>query len=277
MDESKKLLTEALIDLNSLSTDISAVELEEAIQGESRICFICCNSYEKEQYYLGPAPINDSITVANFHLNLKYKIIHLHNPPPRLFLTTFDRLLAEDLEYLTVFFCGHGSVKDNEGIIVFDTGYIRSGTITKHLNLLGKETCCKLIVSDCCGAESVWCAGSLPKNTISLCSSPGLKPSLQANIRGKAQGLFTYFFWKNATKFSSLPLAVLIQSTNQRLMKFGQMIKCEANPEDFIDQRLLPKLQGNIDLVEIFKQIKQKKKFQQTYSEEHLVKNTKFF
>ncbi|EAY01066.1 hypothetical protein TVAG_481360 [Trichomonas vaginalis G3] len=277
IEESHKLLTDALMDLNAISTDISNIEIEQAIEGEERICFICCNSYEKEAFYLGPAPVNDSITVANFHLKLNYKIIHMHNPPPRLFLTSFDILLASDLKYLTVFFCGHGSVKDNEGVIVFDNGYIRSSTITKHLNLLGKPECCKLIVSDCCGAESVWCSGSIPKNTISLCSSPGLKPSLQANVKGKAQGLFTYFFWKTATKFNALPLAAIIQSANQHLRKFGQTIKCETNPEDVIDQRLLSSIQGSVNINKILGQYKNRKKFYQTYSEESLTKISKFF
>ena len=228
----QELLKEAIDDLEKVSRDISQEDIQELLQYETKVCFITCNSYEKEKYFLGAAPVNDAVTVANYHRRLGFKCVHLHNPSAKLFLSTFDKLLQMPFTHLTIFFGGHGGTVSGESTIVFDNGYIRSSVLNSHTKQLARPDTCKLIVSDCCNSGSVWCEGDLPQNTISLCSSPGITPSKQAVVCGKAQGLFSFFFWRNATKLHSLPLSAIIRSTNKYLSRFDQEIKCECNPKN---------------------------------------------
>ena len=228
---SQELLADALQELEKISHDISQDDIQELLQNETKVCFITCNSYVKEKFHLGAAPINDAITVANYHRRLGFKCVHLHNPSPKLFLLNFDKLLQMPFTHLAIFFGGHGGTISSGSIIVFDNGYIRSSVLSQHIRQLSRPDTQKVIVSDCCGAGSVWCEGDLPQNTISICSSPGLQPSKQAVVCGKAQGLFSFFFWRNANKLHSLPLSATIKSTNKYLSKFDQEVKCECNPK----------------------------------------------
>ena len=243
MKNRQEVLEDALKELDNISHDISQDDIVELLQNEAKVCFITCNSYVKPKYSLGVAPVNDAITVASYHKQLGFKCVHLHNPSPKLFLQTFDKLLQMDLTHLTTFFCGHGGIAKNESIILFDTGYIRSSLLNSHIKKYSNNKTRKLIISDCCNAGSVWCSGKLPPNTISICSSHGVKPSKQAVVCGNAQGLFTFFFWRNVAKFGSLPLSAVIRATNRYLSKFDQEIKCEACPENLKESALFEDLE----------------------------------
>jgi hypothetical protein len=243
MKNAEELLEEAIKELEDVSKSISQDNIEELLHNEDKICFITCNSYVKPKYSLGPAPVNDAVTVAKHHIQHGFKCVHLHNPSPKLFLNRFDEVLQMRLTHLTIFFGGHGGVVNNESVIFFDTGYIKSSLLNSHIKKYARKDTMKLIISDCCGAGSVWCSTKLPPNTISICSSPGIKPSKQAVVCNKAQGLFTFFFWRNAEKLQSQPISAIIRATNRYLSKFDQEIKCESNAEN-LKERCLSDLSG---------------------------------
>lgn len=203
---------ELLKRFNTFSTCLNNKKTSQIPKIFNKACYICCNTYTKPEYALGPGPLNDALTVAENHKKRGYDIYYLHNPKPADFLLFLQHFLSKTKQALTVFFTGHGaSVPDQDGdesdgfdeAMVFDTGYIVDDDLVVYLSKYTNPRVNVLLLTDCCHSGSIWDIQSagfhklkLSKNIISISAAKDDQTAKQATIGKKSQGLFTYYFWK---------------------------------------------------------------------------------
>lgn len=240
----KQTIDEQLKYFNKLGTCMNGKKNSEVPSQLTKVCFLCCNTYTKPDYALGPGPLNDSLTVAENHKKRGYQIFYLHNPDPKEFLAFLQVFLSKTQVSLTVFFTGHGAnIKDTNGdesdgqdeAMVFDNGYIVDDQLVEYLEKYANGKARVLLLTDCCHSGSIWDLQSaqkakkkLPKNIISISAAKDSQTAKQANIGKKSQGLFTYYFWKIVNENPNITAKQIEAKINPFLQKFKQVYQFAA-------------------------------------------------
>ena len=195
--------------------EISRIFLQKGCFQEQlkKACLLCTNSYTDPKLVLGVGPINDSITVGANHKTMGYEVFFLYNAKKEQFKNYLKMFLEKSVDYLTVFFTGHGSnvkVINSENVLtkvyqamVFDDGYIANNELADILKNYSNGCAKTLLLCDCCHSGTIWNIPSdpvealkFPANIVSVSSSSDEQTAKQGSINNNSQGLFTFFFWK---------------------------------------------------------------------------------
>ena len=221
-----------------------------------KVCFLCVNTYTKEQYKLGPGPLNDALTVAENHHRMGYAIYYMHNGTPKVFLDFLEHFLQKTKTALTVFFTGHGaSVPDKNGdesdgfdeAMVFDTGHIIDDQLAEYLQKYATGTCHTILLTDCCHSGSIWDIQSckrakikLPPHIMSLSAAKDSQTAKQAKIGQKDQGIFTHYFWKLVNEQPKITAKQMESKLNPLIAKFKQHFTIASTSSDMETKPIFP-------------------------------------
>ena len=221
-----------------------------------KVCFLCVNTYTKEQYKLGPGPLNDALTVAENHKKMGYQIYFMHNGTPKVFLDFLEHFLKKTSTALTVFFTGHGAnvpdknADESDGFdeaMVFDTGHIVDDQLAEYLQKYATGTCHTILLTDCCHSGSMWDIQSckrmkvkLPPHIMSLSAAKDSQTAKQTKIGQKEQGIFTYYFWKIINENPKISAKQMEGKLNPLIGKFKQHFTIASTSSDMETKPIFP-------------------------------------
>ena len=248
-------MEDALHNLTQIGTNLKD-QSPTSITPTGKICFICCNTYTKEQYKLGVGPLNDSVTVALNHQERGYKVFFQHNPTPAEFRQFLPVFLKSATDHLTVFFTGHGAnIRDRDGdesdgldeAMVFDTGHIVDDELVKILNENSNGKTRILLLTDCCHSGSIWDLQSaekrgnkLPPNILSISAAKDTQTAKQTKMDNKDQGIFSYFFWRCLNQSPKESAESLEKKMNEQLNRFKQHFTAYASSPNMMTEPIFP-------------------------------------
>lgn len=245
----------ALEQLREVGVDISTIDPND-VKEESRVCFICCNSYTKPQYKLGVGPINDSITVAANHKYMGYTVYFLHNPTSEQFLQYLEIILQKSTDYLTVYYTGHGSsVTDKSGdeedgkdeVMVFDDNYILDDVLAELIQEFANGKTKVILLNDCCHSGTLWDiplndeeAQEFPANVICISAADDDETAKQGKQGNNDQGFFTFFFFQEVRRNRAINPTDIQNRVSSQLVNFHQCVIVSPTRPELMNQPLFP-------------------------------------
>lgn len=239
-------------ELDSIAKNAVKLNLKDNLQLE-KICFICCNTYERPEYSLGVGPMNDAITVASYMKDIGFDIYYVHNPKKKEFLNYLQYFYQMTNKHLVVYYTGHGtSVRDQNGdeedgydeAFVFDDGYVIDDELARLLATSGKKSSCKvLLLNDCCHSGSIYDLQSaiqqglkMPEKIMSVSAARDKETAKQTNVGSKDQGIFTFYFFKFlSTNPKMTPRQMEVQS-KPYLSRYNQNFVAYSTTNGMLDQ-----------------------------------------
>ena len=212
----------------NIKSDFDNFCLPSDLTTESKICFICCNSYEGSRYALGESALNDGLLAYINFQRLGYDVYIFHDMNKGGYMDVFTQFLQAEVSKVVIYYIGHGTnTRDTSGdeadgfdeCLFFTDGVIIDDdlciTITDN-----KANCSKLILlSDCCHSGTIY---DVPdrKDILSISAAADNETAKQDWIEKKGQGIFTYYFWKYYT--DDIELQALETAMNRHLKKYRQ-------------------------------------------------------
>ncbi|KAK8882838.1 hypothetical protein M9Y10_045481 [Tritrichomonas musculus] len=214
----------------------------------TKVCFILCNTYDRNDYNLGVGPLNDALMIASQHHRLGYEVFYLHNPRKTEFTNYCDFFLKNTQKSLTIFYSGRGKTVagsidgemcSNINAIVFDCGMIVEDELSKILSQNPNGKAKITLITDSCNGGSPWNLASVLKENhnynskiVSLSISNNLPESETTAIDKKCQGLFTYYFCKYLTESPEIDPSSLCAKINPSLKRFNECVIFERTTKD---------------------------------------------
>lgn len=246
----------ALSQLREIAVDLSTVAFESFTMDISRVCFICCNTYTREMYKLGVGPLNDSITVAANHKHMGYFVYFLHNPPAKKFLQYLQLFLSKTVDYLTVYYTGHGSNitdrNDDEDdgkdeVMIFDDTYIIDDQLASILKTKANGKTKIVLLNDCCHSGSIWdipepieAEIAWPANIICLSAADDNETAKQGRQNNNDQGFFTFFFFQEVRRNRLITPKEAQNRVASQLKNFHQCVVVSPTRPELLNQPLFP-------------------------------------
>ena len=222
----------------------------ESIPSDSlfKVCFILCNTYDRDDYDLGVGPLNDALMIASNYHRRGYEVFYLHNPRKSEFIDYCTFFLKNTQKTLTIFYSGrgktiagsvNGEMCSNINAIVFDSGIIVEDELTKIVSQNSNSKAKITLITDSCNGGSPWNLSSVFKENhdfkskiVSLSISNNVPESENTAIDKKGQGLFTYYFCKYINEFPSIDPSQLCQKINPSLKRFNECVIFERTTQD---------------------------------------------
>ena len=246
----------ALSELKTLAVDLDTVDYSQFTMDINRVCFICCNNYDTPNYRLGVGPINDSITVAANHKMMGYYIYYLHNPKSQRFLQYLELFFRRTVEFLTVYYTGHGSrVKDTSGdesdgydeVMIFDDTYVLDDTLSGMIRSYVNGRAKIILLNDCCHSGTIWdipTNGSeiqyFPPNIICLSAADDNETAKQGRQNNNDQGFFTFFLFQEVRRNRAITPRDIENRVSSLLSKYNQCVVVSPTRPEMMDYPLFP-------------------------------------
>lgn len=214
--------------LSNIKTDPKTFTLPPTLNQMSKVCFICCNSYEGSRYALGESAMNDGLlTYLNFS-KLGYNVYIFHDMSKADYMKVFKTVLAADVIRVAVYYIGHGtSTKDTSGdeddgfdeCLFFTDGVIIDDILCDTIMKCKNPTSKLILLSDCCHSGTIY---DVPDrdDLISISAAADNETAKQDWIEKKGQGIFTYYFWKYYNR--DITLNELRDRMNRHLKRYKQ-------------------------------------------------------
>lgn len=194
--------------ISRIKTDPKTFTLPKTLTQMSKVCFICCNSYEGSRYALGESALNDGLlSYINFE-KLGYNVYICHDMSKSDYMKMFTTVLAADCMRVVVYYIGHGtSTKDTSGdeddgfdeCLFFTDGVIIDDVLCETIMKCKNKTSKLILISDCCHSGTIY---DVPDrdDLVSISAAADHETAKQDWIEKKGQGIFTYYFWKYYNK-----------------------------------------------------------------------------
>lgn len=193
-----------------------------------KVCFICCNSYERTRYLLGEPAVNDGILSYIKLEQLGYKVFLFHDILKAQFMSLFKTFLNAKASHVCIYYIGHGTytydtsgdeADHNDECLFFTDGTIVDDELYKAILKHKNKDSLLLLLTDCCHSGTMY---DVPDRAdiISISAANDNQTAKQDWIERRGQGIFTYYLWKYYN--SSITLAELEAKMNKKLNIYTQ-------------------------------------------------------
>lgn len=239
--ETKKYKSSIIID--RIKCNASGFNLDR-IDGNDKICFICCNSYEGSKYALGESALNDGIwAFINFE-KLGYKVFLFHDMKKVDYVNVFKLFMNSNAQRIAVYYIGHGvQVKDingdesdgmDEAIYSADGKTIVDDDLFVMIKNRKNKSNELVLISDCCHSGTIFDVPKDMNNVITISAAADSETAKQDWINKRGQGIFTYWFWELYPKIKDIQ--ALKTRMNDKLKRYsqGMVTNRTDNPKDYL-------------------------------------------
>lgn len=186
-----------------------------------------------------------------------YKVYFLHNPPHSLFLKFLKIFFEKVVQYLTVYYTGHGAqVKDTSGdeedgydeVVVFDDGVVVDDKLADYLKKYHNNNAHTVLLSDCCHSGTIWdipedlyrAQSEFPPNVLSVSASKDNQTAKQTSIQKNSQGIFTFNFFTLIRNNPQITIGEVKKLIDPQLRKFNQQLEMYPTRMEMLSRPVFP-------------------------------------
>lgn len=214
--------------ISNIKTEFENFVLPPDLSSQSKLCFICCNSYEGSRYALGDSAINDGLlSYINFK-RLGYDAYIFHDMTKHGYMNVFTQFLQAEVDKVVVYYIGHGTnTRDTSGdeadgydeCLFFTDGVIIDDDLCLAITDNKANGSKLILLTDCCHSGTIY---DVPdrKDILSISAAADNETAKQDWIEKKGQGIFTYYFWKYYN--ADIDLQSLQTAMERHLKKYKQ-------------------------------------------------------